>query len=372
MALTKATYSMISGAAANILDYGADPTGVADSSSAIQAALDASNAVVIPVGNFKVAIGLKLNSSNFVMGMGRGSILTSTVNGALFAGKNVTPASSTNVRVYGGGGRDFYVIGPSTINSSIALDMRGCTGFKWFNIVISTFNTGVTHGSGYSSYYNEYHACDITTIGTGYYNDQLGNENTVFGGRIAACTTGTRDADCSHNKYIGVAIEVFTTGHVCVGPTATYITYIGSRLENAATSGTGFSLSVETQDATIIAPAMIGLTTDISNSGLRTNIIASQYWNIGGGTPALSRISTQATVNFPNILANSTSNVAVSITGVLVTDSAFVTPLFSLESGLVITVLADNGGVILRAANVTTSAIDPALQVFRIDVWRNV
>jgi hypothetical protein len=362
---------MISGAAANILDYGADPTGVADSSSAIQAALDASNAIVIPIGNFKVTTGLKLNSSNFVMGMGRGSVITSTVDGPLFAGKNVTSASGTNVRVYNGGGRDFSMNGPATTGGSIALDMRGCTGFKWFNLVISTFNTGVTHGLGYSSYYNEYHACDITTISVGYYNDSLGNENTVFGGRVAGCTIGTRDADCSHNKYIGVSLEVFTTGHLVVGPAALFTTYIASRLENQPTTGTAFSIAASAEDTQIISPYMAGVATEITDNGSRTNIIASQNWKISGGTRIVGRISTQATVNFSSIPANSTADIAVSITGVLTTDSAFVTPLYSLESGLIISALADGGGVILRAANVTTGAIDPASQVFRIDVWRN-
>jgi Pectate lyase superfamily protein len=41
MSLTKVTYSMISGSALNVLDFGADPTGVADSRTAIQAAFDA-------------------------------------------------------------------------------------------------------------------------------------------------------------------------------------------------------------------------------------------------------------------------------------------------------------------------------------------
>ena len=41
MTLTKATYSMIEGAPVNVLDYGADPTGVSDSSAAFQAALSA-------------------------------------------------------------------------------------------------------------------------------------------------------------------------------------------------------------------------------------------------------------------------------------------------------------------------------------------
>lgn len=51
MALTKATYSMILGAPVNVLDYGADPTGVADSTAAFAAAFAAADAIVIPGEN---------------------------------------------------------------------------------------------------------------------------------------------------------------------------------------------------------------------------------------------------------------------------------------------------------------------------------
>jgi Pectate lyase superfamily protein len=44
MSLTKVSYSMIAGASLNVLDYGADPTGVTDSTSAIQAAYAAAQA----------------------------------------------------------------------------------------------------------------------------------------------------------------------------------------------------------------------------------------------------------------------------------------------------------------------------------------
>ncbi len=40
MSLTKATYSMIDGAVANVLDFGADPTGATDSTSAVWAAIE--------------------------------------------------------------------------------------------------------------------------------------------------------------------------------------------------------------------------------------------------------------------------------------------------------------------------------------------
>jgi len=68
MSLTKVTYSMISGAVYNPLDYGADPTGAANSSSAIQAAIDAAIAagggeVFIPAGRYKLSSSLKIQNT---------------------------------------------------------------------------------------------------------------------------------------------------------------------------------------------------------------------------------------------------------------------------------------------------------------------
>lgn len=54
MALTKAHARMIDGAAASVVDFGADITGVADSTSAVQAALDTGNNIFFPKGTYKV------------------------------------------------------------------------------------------------------------------------------------------------------------------------------------------------------------------------------------------------------------------------------------------------------------------------------
>lgn len=62
MSLTKVSYSMITGAVVNVLDYGADPTGVADSTAAIQNAINyaatlgptsVGNVVYMPPGQYK-------------------------------------------------------------------------------------------------------------------------------------------------------------------------------------------------------------------------------------------------------------------------------------------------------------------------------
>ena len=59
MSLTKVTYAMIEGEVINILDYGADPTGVVDSTVAIQTAINLADTngggiVLIPPGNYLV------------------------------------------------------------------------------------------------------------------------------------------------------------------------------------------------------------------------------------------------------------------------------------------------------------------------------
>ena len=71
MSLTKVSYSMINGASLNVLDYGADNTGVSDSTSAINAALAAAGAmtptrgvVYIPTGKY-----ITTNTLNIPLGV---------------------------------------------------------------------------------------------------------------------------------------------------------------------------------------------------------------------------------------------------------------------------------------------------------------
>lgn len=91
MSLTKATNSMIEGAPFNVLDYGADNTGVADASSAIQSALDAAavsgGKVVIPAGQYKLSSGISINGDTSVEGYGVGATV-------LIADANVLEAIS--------------------------------------------------------------------------------------------------------------------------------------------------------------------------------------------------------------------------------------------------------------------------------------
>jgi hypothetical protein len=67
MSLTKVSYSMITGSPVNVLDYGADPTGAADSQPAIQAAIDAgATDIVIPAGTYRVNSNITITAASAV------------------------------------------------------------------------------------------------------------------------------------------------------------------------------------------------------------------------------------------------------------------------------------------------------------------
>jgi len=306
--------------------------------TAIQSALDSNDTIEL-WENYPTNAALFMNDNNFIQGRGRNTGLTTSHAGAAIAGKSVTAASGTNVRRYSGGGRDFKITGPGrATGGGIALDMRGCTMFKWWGLLVTGIETGVYHGDGYSSYYNEYHGCDITAVVNGYVSSTLGNENKVFGGRVNDCTTGTKDDDNTGNTYNALAIEAFTTGHQNSATTvSTNTRYLCSRLENPPTSGTGFSIGATAQDTTIFAPQMAGLTTDISDSGLRTNITASEYLKVAGGTriKKITRVvvtrdlASLATVSFRQ-------EGPITVTGAAVGDAVTLTLPAAFPSGLMV------------------------------------
>jgi len=106
MALTKATNRMITGAAVNVLDYGADPTGVADSRAAIQAAIDAvqltSGTVYIPEGTFLI------NSTTSPDGKDDGLVIPATsANGQT---QRIILRGSSRGTILKAGNNDMYVI----------------------------------------------------------------------------------------------------------------------------------------------------------------------------------------------------------------------------------------------------------------------
>jgi hypothetical protein len=118
MSLTKVSYSMINGAPANVLDFGADPTGLTDCTAAIQNAVNALDAegggtLYFPTGTYllvgkntpisnasRLVDGVFLKSNITIQGDGYSSIIqvsTNCANAFVFGNytANVTPLTNT-------------------------------------------------------------------------------------------------------------------------------------------------------------------------------------------------------------------------------------------------------------------------------------
>ena len=367
----------------SVKDFGAVGDGVADDTSSIQAALDAASLVFLPEGIYKTTAVLKMNDGNFIQGSGRGygsetgTQITATHNGPVFKGKDVTPSSGTNVRRFNGGGANFWIYGPGvSAGSSIGLDMRGCSMFKWNNIRIQNINTGVATGSNYSSYYNEFYGCDMDTVSYGYYQTTLGNENLVVGGRVNNCTVGTYDSDNSHNKYIGLAIEAFTgTGHKTDTPVCQYITYIASRVENQSLVGTAFSIHSTSQETLIDWPVIISVATSglpsagTSPNGTKTTVRWGDCYAESGKSArkSIRRIVVNQAIS--SLASGATRQDTFTLSGVAAGDSVKVTLPYTWPSGLNCSpVIVGPGLGFLQLHNPTGGAISMSTADFVFEV----
>lgn len=89
MSLTKVSYSMITGAPVNVMDFGAVGNGVADDTAAIQAAINYAAAqtvpptVIFPAGTYKTTASLTITTSYITLqGAGSRVVLSYTGSGA--------------------------------------------------------------------------------------------------------------------------------------------------------------------------------------------------------------------------------------------------------------------------------------------------
>jgi hypothetical protein len=181
MSLTKATYSMIQGAPANVLDYGADATGVADSSAAFTAALATGRPVYAPKGTYKLNIVISTNSKT-IYGDGIGVTILSpniaanpviTLNGDI-AGTIIRHFLFEDFTINGNArqGHGFAII-----NSA---DTRGVDEIVWRNLRINLCNCGIicSGRSIWNELDNVY--CDYNIDGIHIETDQAVNTWTLI------------------------------------------------------------------------------------------------------------------------------------------------------------------------------------------------
>jgi hypothetical protein len=341
---------------------------------AFQAAADYERLVLIPKGDYRPTTTILLSTGSKLRGEGRWSEIYPNFMGALFAGKSVTPATGTNVRIFDGGLQDIFCYSlTSRAAGSIGIDARGMSKFKFQDVVFQNFQTGVKMGGGYATYNNEFCGVEISGVTTGYDSSALANENLVIGGRINDCVTCTIDSDNSHNKYIGVELALMTNGHVVNAPTAVGHLFFGSRIEIATT---GIHIDASAQGTQIFMPTFIGAVTtpifDDSGDSLITSSIGTKF---GGGEYIKKQISKVVSVNFGTLNANSSKDLLIAVPGVpIIANTPYsltLTENQNLPSGIIVDLIpfSGSGNVYFRALNVTTSNVFIPTLDFRVGIW---
>lgn len=111
MALTKVSYSMIEGAVANVLDFGAVGDGVANDTAAIQAAINAANGVFFPSGNYLVNAQIDLKSDLLLFGEGGSKIsLAAGVTPYVLRGSATDNVTIRDLEIEGNGASGFSTV----------------------------------------------------------------------------------------------------------------------------------------------------------------------------------------------------------------------------------------------------------------------
>lgn len=273
MSLTKVSYSMINGAAVNVLDYGASPSATsAQNKTALVAALAASNSVYIPAGTYAIDGNINIKDKTV---FGEPSTF-----GATTGSKLVLSGSNTNDTLFNNGGslsttwgtgggcylRDLYLVGnwdgvgsnPNTVTNIANIGalvaffggayviIQDCSFYRSFGFAI--FNWLL----GYSSYQtNRIFSCaknGIHITGTGV-GDNLPTSSSIMNCSIGSIvgtdpTTGGSAiyyANSVGMTVIGNVLESTTNGIYIDGSTNRAISVIGNHIESYSIAGVNYA-----------------------------------------------------------------------------------------------------------------------------------
>jgi hypothetical protein len=227
MSLTKVSYSMITGAPVNILDFGADPTGVADSTAAITAAVAAGLRVYAPAGSYKITSTITLREASYIFGDGSGAtFFNSTATGATFQLLNALGLAEIEAPKF----FDFYL---GTTGSGIRLNTQSdpfldnptSQAYMMRPIIERVIIVGSQNATGYAVSWNKcfdgsirnckfvafaygivFYGCDLNEIS----NNRIQSSGINCIAAISVNTFGSQTL-ILHNDLLGSPSESFIT-----------------------------------------------------------------------------------------------------------------------------------------------------------------
>lgn len=319
MSLTKVSYSMVTGAPANVLDFGADLTGNVNSADAINDALAASDIVYMPPGIYRITSSINVGANQQLYGASGGTIIRSTLASGVAAIVVGNPANNT--LSYGCVVRDL-VISPQ-VNDTVGMKMYSLVGARIVNIQIQPYDvvtntTGFVLDGGYSAYFNLFenllcNHCHIgfkaTTTGVSYPTTQTFINFSSFGDLAYGDTTSigflfenVATNSCGQDSVIiGGNVEQCGTGVSIVNINS--LTFNGLRFEQNTVDVLG---GVYTSNCNFISCKYIEVTSSlyISNSGYGKN----SFYGCSGAAA-----QTNASANNTSIYAFAATDVPLTI-----------------------------------------------------------
>lgn len=288
MSLTKATYSMLQDAPVNIVDYGADPSGIADSAAAIQAAVDAAavskKSVFFPAGVYIVNSTINSSGTSPLLIYGEG-IQSSIIRWGL-----TTAGTLWNAGVQGLSAQNLQFSG-SAEPASISTYYAGTIGIAATGVLelsevrVTAFETHINWVGGY---YHKFDNCifdraNTVFLGGAFYNLHFSqsrfyriNDGIVYNGGAGPIT------------FSQCAIETFK-GTFCKATSgaSAAVSFIGCYFENYPTTATVAPLPVGFYDDGVVVSGaetlfvsgcnatLKGIRRFLNNSGATTSNLVS-------------------------------------------------------------------------------------------------
>jgi parallel beta-helix repeat protein len=204
MSLTKVTYSMINGASANVKDYGATGLGYPnDDAAAIQLALNASQCVYFPEGEYYIGAAITPQENSLVFGAGRNSHIV--IKDGDTDGINITSKTGVTIRdlklsCRGSVGTLGGTSGKGAINiiTSNQCTVEDCFIFNCYNVGIRLFDSG--NCKIRNNYFGDWYTTSTA-------NEDSGN---IF--LMGACSYNIIEGNfcLGANAGVGIAIHEYT------------------------------------------------------------------------------------------------------------------------------------------------------------------
>lgn len=202
MALTKATFSVINGACANVLDYGADRTGSADSHGAFVAAVaSGAQKIYVPAGTYSLSDGVALGYGQGIVGDGYREETQLIFNDTL-------ATTTYGISLGDGGYAEKLRLSRQTsvkTDTGISLNVTASTS-KWCrirDIYLDDWENGIWT----SSYY---HTIDSCILAGNKYGIKIGGSASFYAG--ATTLTGCYFRD---NTEAGLYVSALSNTNAC-------------------------------------------------------------------------------------------------------------------------------------------------------------